>query len=146
MGDPPELPDADAITAFVAARGPILDDLAVLLARSGQKSMADMEMFRLRHGLLKQYPQLFAMRMATMRAFEESLGEIIEQRLRQSDPDLADDPDALASRSRLVTLVAFAAMRHAWMRWAHGEPVVGLADRLRESFAELTTIFASGRS
>lgn len=146
LGDAPELPGADAIASFLASRGPILDDVAVLLSGTGEKSMADAEMFRLRHAILKEHPQLFAMRMATMRAFEDSLGEIISQRLTLSDPSLASDPDALASRSRLVTLVAFAAMRHAWMRWANGEPAARLTDRLRESFAELTALFASERT
>ena len=108
--------------------------------------MDDIELFKLRHGLLKQYPQLFAMRMATMRAFEDSLGEIISQRLANDDPLLAAAPDALASRSRLVTLVAFAAMRHAWIRWANGEPADRLTDRLRESFHELSLLFASERA
>jgi len=146
LGDPPDLPDDEAIARFVASRGRILDDLAALLSGSGEKLMADMELFKLRHGLLKQYPQLFAMRIATMRAFEDSLGEIVSQRLAVSDPDVAADPDALASRSRLVTLVAFAAMRHAWTHWAGVEPAAHLADLLRESFAELTSLFASDSS
>ncbi len=143
LGDSPDLPGPDAVAVFLESRGNILDDVAVLLAGAGERSMADIEMFKLRHSLLKQYPQLFAMRMATMRAFEDSLGEIIARRLALSDPALASDPDALASRSRLVTLVAFAAMRHAWICWANEEPAAQLTDLLQESFSELKALFAS---
>ena len=143
LGDAPDLPSADAIAVFVAARGNILDDLAVLLTAVGEKSMNDVEMLRMRHKLVRQYPQLFAMRMATMRAFEDSLGEIVAQRLSNDDPELASDGDALAARSRLVTLVAFAAMRHAWTSWASGDSVSRLPERLQESFAELKQLFAS---
>ncbi|MBX3099191.1 MAG: TetR family transcriptional regulator [Salinibacterium sp.] len=143
LGDAPDLPSAAAIGIFLRSTGPILDDVATLLADTGDKSMDDIELFKLRHGLLKQYPQLLAMRMATMRAFEDSLGEIILQRLAKDDPALAASPDALASRSRLVTLVAFAAMRHAWICWVNGDPAERLTDRLRESFDELSGLFAS---
>jgi AcrR family transcriptional regulator len=146
LGDAPEIPGPEAITAFVTAEGNILDDLAVLLAGAGEKSMNDIEMLKLRHALVKEYPQLTAMRMVTMRAFEDRLGEIVEQRLATDDPRLAGDPTALSSRARLVTLVAFAAMRHAWATWAHGDPASNLPERLRESFAELTTLFASASS
>ena len=143
LGDAPEIPGADVVDAFVTARGNILDDLAVLLTGAGEKSMSDIEMLKLRHALVKEYPQLSAMRMVTMRAFEDSLGEIVEQRLAKDDPRLAADPVALATRARLVTLVAFAAMRHAWGAWAHSDPTSNLPDRLRDSFAELKTLFAS---
>ena len=143
LGDAPDLPSAEAVEVFVAARGNILDDLADLLTGTGEKSMADVEMIRLRHGLVKQYPQLAAMRMATMRAFEETLGAVVARRLAANDATLAGDPDALASRSRLVTFVAFGAMRHAWVAWAHGDPGTHLPTSLRTSFAELRALFAS---
>jgi len=141
LGDAPDLPSPEAVAVFVAARGNILDDLAVLLDAVGDKSMADAEMVRKRHLLVKQYPQLFAIRMATMRALEESLGAIVAERLSRDEPQLS--AEAVATRATLVTLVAFAAMRHAWIHWARAEAPTRLSERVRESFAELKLLFAS---
>jgi AcrR family transcriptional regulator len=142
LGDVPTLPSEEVIEAFVAGSGPILDDLARVLIDAGEKSMKDIEMVQLRHGLLKQYPQLFAMRMAAMREFEDQVGAIVARRIARTDPLLAADPERLGPRARLVTLVAFAAMRHAWTCWASGEPTSKLSDRLTASFDELKGLFA----
>ena len=96
------------------------------------------------HGLLKQYPQLFVMRIAAMRRFEEEIADIVRRRMAKDDAALTADHAVLDARARLVTLVAFAAMRHAWSAWAIGEPTSKLSDRLTESFAELKALFASG--
>ena len=141
LGDAPDLPSPESVDAFVAARGNILDDLAVLLDAVGDRSMADAEMVRKRHLLVKQYPQLFAIRIATMRALEENLAAIVAQRLARDEPQLA--PEQVATRAALVTLVAFAAMRHAWTHWARAEVPTRLSERVRESFAELKLLFAS---
>ena len=141
LGDPPQLKDAAALERFVTGTGPLLDDLTDLLIDAGVGIMGDAEMLRMRQTLLKQHPQLFAMRMVTMRKFEDEVGSVIGRRLAKSD-DAADD-EAIASHARLVTLVAFAAMRHAWTRWASGEPSSALGDRLKESFAELKVLLAS---
>ena len=69
------------------------------------------------------------------------MGEVVAERLALDDPDL--DADTRASRARLTTLVAFAAMRHAWQAWAHGEPHRELTDQLAASFDELKSLLAS---
>ena len=143
LGDSPELPDQQIIDDFLAGQGAVLDDLAVVLRHSGDQFTTDSEMLQLRHRLLKQFPQLFAMRMASMRAFEESVSEIVAVRLARDEPALASDPAGINGRARLVTLVAFAAMRHAWVSWAHSETPSVLADQLEDSFAQLKTLFAS---
>ena len=137
LGDPPELTDYAAIEDFVAGSGPVLDDLVDVLLVAGINAMGDAELVRLRQQILKQHPQLFAMRMATMRKFEEEVGAIIVRRFERVSPGHPDDNER---RARLVTLVAFAAMRHAWTCWSSGEPTANLGDRLKESFAELKTI------
>ena len=147
LGDAPVAPDQEHIDAFVDGGrlgGSLLDDLAQVLIGAGEKSMEDVEMMHRRHRLLKQYPQLFAMRMATMRKFEDEISAIVENRLVQDQPALAADPADLERKSRLVTLVAFAAMRHAWSCWAHGEPASKLSEQLTQSFSELRVLFASG--
>ncbi|CAN5243564.1 TetR family transcriptional regulator [soil metagenome] len=143
LGDAPELPEQEVIDEFLEGRGALLDDLSLVLRRAGEHAQMDPEMLNLRHRLLKQLPHLFAMRMATMRAFEESVAEIVALRLARDEPALAADPDARASKARLVTLVAFAAMRHAWTSWAHSPTPTVLADQLAESFAQLKSLVAS---
>lgn len=145
LGDAPVLPSGPVIEDFAAGGGSarMFDDLATVIIGSGEKSLEDMEMMHLRHSLVKQYPELFAMRMATMRKFENELAEVVARRLVADDPGLARVPETLENRARLATMVAFAAMRHAWTCWATDEPTSGLSARLTESFGELKAMFAS---
>lgn len=142
LGDPPSLPPEEQVETFIHGSGTIFDDLCAVLIGAGAKSMEDMEMMQRRHGLLKLYPELFAIRMATMRQFETDVGGMVSRRLIEQEPVLADDPDALEKKSRLVTLVAFAAMRHAYTCWASGEPASQLPGQLTKSFTELKALFA----
>jgi AcrR family transcriptional regulator len=141
LGDAPDLPSDEVIESFVNGTGALLDDLTILLTGTTEKSMPDAEMVRLRHALLKQYPHLFAMRMARMREFEDRVSAIISRRLVRDEPALGARPDALAEKSHLVTLVAFAAMRHAWTRWAAGEATAALSEQLVDAFAALKQLF-----
>ena len=142
VGDAPVLPSETEISAFIG-EGPdvsILAGLGRLVASSVELSSEQLESIHLRRRLLKQYPQLFAMRMAAMHQFEDQLAAITSRRLAQDDPELAGDSAALASTARLVTLVAFAAMRHAWSCWADANNGVGLGRRMRDSFGALDGI------
>jgi AcrR family transcriptional regulator len=144
-GDSPELADADAVEAFVHA-GPhsdVLRDIGALLADSADRVAEDHESMFLRRSLHKQQPHLFALRIASMRIFEEQLTEVVSRRLALDDPALATDPEELASKSRLITLVAFAAMRHGWASWADAEGGIPLPERLRDSFAQLETLLVA---
>jgi AcrR family transcriptional regulator len=117
--------------------GDILADLAVLLSTGVQNSEDDREIHRLRRLVMKENPYLFGMRMATLRTFEGQLHEVISRRLAADDSVLAADPVALHQRALLLTLVAVAALRHAWRCWAEGDESLPLADRVRASFAGL---------
>lgn len=143
LGDAPVLSNEDAMEAFVAADGNLLDDLVEVLISAGMKTLDDSEMVGRRQKLVKQYPHLFAMRMASMRAFEEQIAGLVSRRLARQDARLARDPEALANRARLVTLVSFGAMRHAWTCWANGDTTVDLSDTLRGSFTELRALLAA---
>jgi AcrR family transcriptional regulator len=139
-GDGPQMPDAEAIDAFVAAGSePILRSIAALLAKASALAAEDHELLAARRSLLKQHPHLFAMRMGTMRHFENDLQAIIERRL---DADGVAAGPQRESRARLITLVSFAAMRHAWGRWADSGSGSDLAARLDESFAEVESLLA----
>ncbi|WP_285113974.1 TetR family transcriptional regulator [Leifsonia sp. fls2-241-R2A-40a] len=156
IGELPELPDEDSIERFIAAgpEEPILDGISTLLVAAidvgdtggheldetdgGPVSMQ--RLHTLRRALLKDNPELFALRMASMHKFEDALSGVVQRRLAHDDPALADDVEGLHQRARLVTYVAFAGMRHAWSCWADHGGVEPLADRLRSSFQQLSAL------
>ena len=154
IGELPELPDEARIERFVSA-GPehILDGISDLLIAAidtgelagdvdagSDTARTVQELHKLRRALLKDNPELFAQRMASMHQFEDALSTIVQRRLAQDDPALLDDPETLHQRARLVTYVSFAGMRHAWSCWADHGGVEPLADRLRSSFAQLQAL------
>jgi len=143
IGESPTLPDEAQVERFVTAGAgsDLLSGLGEMISRAGANIAGDVELVKRRRELMKQHPQLFALRMATMRSFEEDLGAIVSRRLLADEPALAQDPADLEQRSRLITLVAMAAMRHAWTSWADsGGSLVDLSNRLRSSFAQLGTL------
>jgi hypothetical protein len=85
---------------------------------------------------MTRYPHLTASRMEGFRQFEEELIAVVDRRLAEQYPDAA--PDARARDARLVTYVALAATRLAWMTWAMSDdPSSSLLDGLRAAFADL---------
>ncbi|MCI0158109.1 TetR/AcrR family transcriptional regulator [Leifsonia shinshuensis] len=159
IGELPELPDEESIERFIEAgpTEPILDGMGRLLIaaiESGdldgdlgggvpdERTASAQELHVLRRSLLKDNPELFAQRMASMHKFEDALSAVVQRRLAHDDPELAADEEALHQRARLVTYVAFAGMRHAWSCWADHGGVEPLADRLRSSFAQLQALGA----
>src|SRR3978361_2020449 len=143
-GDSPALLEGEGIAEFVAGgpSGDLFRDLGELIATAAETASESRETMLLRRDLHKRYPHLFALRLAGMRAFEDELSELIERRLVHDEPSIANDPQALTSRARLISLVGFAALRHAWISWgATGSaPDEPLAPRLRDSFGELQTL------
>jgi AcrR family transcriptional regulator len=145
VGDAPDLPDDDAVQSYITAgscESP-LRGLGPLIAHAAESHSGGIETQQMRRTLLKQYPELFARRMFAMKTFEEHLITVVEARLRHDDPALAEDESALASKARLITLVGFAVVRHAWTSWADAPGSTGLAERLDDSFRELEELFAS---
>lgn len=142
LGEPLALPSGESAEAFVRAAGPILDDLADLLALASDPLLADAEVVRLRHRVLKNEPHLLSIRIASMRRFEEELGELVGRRLQRADPSL---PAAtVIHRARLIALVTVAGMRHAWISWASTESTEQPSPSLHDAFAEARSLLASG--
>ncbi len=143
-GDSPDLLDEERLAAFIAGgpTGDLLRDLGDLLADAADHASESRETITLRRDLHTRYPHLFALRMAGMRTFEDDLAGVVARRLAHDDPQLADDPERLTSRARLVTLVAFGALRHAWTCWADADRSTdeSLASRMRDSFDQLETL------
>jgi AcrR family transcriptional regulator len=143
VGDAPGITDDESVERFIAA-GPkqsVLAGIATLVNEASAHGAEDAELSQLRREVVKQHPHLFAMRMATMKQFEDRLCGVVEQRLRNDDPAL--DGERLASRARLITLVSMAAMRHAWTCWADAGGSADLAAQLHDSFGELETLLAT---
>ncbi len=142
IGDIPTLPDGGAVEKFVTA-GPhssIVGGLGDLFAASVDKTNDDREIYLLRRAIMKDHPHLIGLKIATMRRFEETVQEIVEQRLRHDHPALDSHAGRLADRALLVTLVAFSGLRHAWQRWTEADDSISLSDRVRTSFRELIEV------
>jgi AcrR family transcriptional regulator len=143
IGESPTLPGEELIERFVTAGADsdLVSGLGDMISRAGDNIANDLELVKRRRELMKQHPQLFALRMATMRSFEEELKSVVSRRLAADNPSLAADDPELDERAGLITLVAMAAMRHAWSRWAdNGGSLIDLSERLRASFAQLGTL------
>jgi AcrR family transcriptional regulator len=143
-GDSPDFLDDEQLEAFVAGgpTGDLLRDLGDLLADAADHASDSRETIMLRRDLHTRYPHLFALRMAGMKAFEDDLTKVVARRLVNDHPELERDPEKLESRARLVTLVAFGALRHAWTCWADADRSSDqpLAAQLRDSFDQLENL------
>lgn len=147
VGDGPELPDDAQTDAFVNG-GPdadIIAGLGDLITEATKHSSVDLDALRLRKELHQLYPQLTTLRMIGMRRFEDELVALVSRRLATDHPSFGTDVALLESRARLITFVALAAMRHAWMCWAEGSAATPLTDRMRQSFAELDSLRLAAR-
>jgi AcrR family transcriptional regulator len=144
VGDAPDLPDDDAVQSYITAgsgESP-LRGLGPLIAHAAESHSGGIETQQMRRTLLKQYPELFARRMFAMKTFEEHLITVVEARLRHDDPALAEDESALASKARLITLVGFAVVRHAWTSWSDADDPRLFGERLLQSFHQLDGVMA----
>jgi AcrR family transcriptional regulator len=158
LGEDPTLPSDDSIDAFVAGlpSGDLMSDVGELLAHSTQELIEDRELMPERQQVLKENPQLFGQRMASMKEFQAHLAAVIVRRLAAEEPGDAPvtvDPasvstgdTAMERRARLASLVAMATIRHAWWEWSRleGEDV-RLVDCLRASFADLGALVSRAR-
>ena len=142
IGDSPSLPPQDHVDRFVAAESgrDVLDDLCELLVWATDRSEGDLELQKLRRSVLKDYPQMFGIRMASMRQFENGITDIVTRRLTNAADCAELTPEAVRERAHLVTLVGSAAMRHAWSSWTDQNAPGSLSDRMRASFAALHAI------
>ena len=141
VGDSPTLPDEPFIVDFVEGGGSLLDALASLFTEAVERAAEDRELTQLRRAVIKQNPQLFALRISSMHEFQHEIETVIARRLRFESPD--HDEVALASRANLITHVAVGAMRHAWLHWSNDAEGAELSVRLRESFGMLEGLLAS---
>ena len=141
IGEGPALPTDASIAEFVASDDELFTSICRLITAASEQSFADHELSMTRRKVLKNFPHLFAVRMANMRHFEEELAAVVGRRLERSEPGL--DVSARRSRALLVTLMSSAAMKHAWSQWADAPAAAELSVRLRESFEQMTTLLVA---
>ena len=141
VGDSPSLPDEQYVIGFIEGGGSLLEALADLFTVAVERAAEDRELTQLRRTVIKQNPQLFAMRISSMHEFQHEIEMVIARRLRFENPDLDEVP--LASRANLTTHVAVGAMRHAWLHWSNDAEGADLSHRLHESFRMLEGLLAS---
>ncbi len=144
LGESPKLPTDGSVGRYVDGElgGSALEGLGELISVASEDSGEDAETHALRFSLLKQYPQLFTLRMSAMRSFEEQLTLVVAERLRRDEPTL--DDGILRGKAKLITLVAFGVIRYAWSCWAEDEGAMTLSERMNESFALLPGILSAG--
>ena len=147
LGDPPKRPSDEASAAFVGGgSGDLFADLTNLLIGAWSDASMDLDVATLRQRVVKQYPELFGLRLFTMRAFEKEVAELVAARIAHDRPEVGDDPAALQRMARFGTLVGMAAMRSAWHSWieepasAQEDAFTALPRRIHESFDDLRAL------
>lgn len=147
VGDFPSLIDLDAAADFLAegSEENVLSGLGRLFEAASGALSDDRVASQRRRVLLREYPTLFAKRMAFLHLFEDELAELVRERLARDDSALERDQDALVQRARLVSLIGFATMRYAYRRWIETDDTESLAFRIRQAFEQLDLTLASTR-
>ncbi|WP_368498832.1 TetR family transcriptional regulator [Herbiconiux sp. A18JL235] len=145
-GDAPFSLTADAIAAFVEAGpgGDPLGEMLELMAVQAQEDGGiDPELHSLRHRVMNDHPQIFALRIDRMRAFEASIAETVERRLRRDAEKQGNEPvpdTEFAEKARMVGLVTMAVARGSWLAWAEHPDAESLPETIRHSYARLREV------
>ncbi|MFC4243393.1 TetR family transcriptional regulator [Gryllotalpicola reticulitermitis] len=144
IGHAPEGPEPEKVAAFLTASADesILDGIRLLLAafidsKTDEDTRAAHELQERRMQLMLRYPQLFRQRMESMDELSNQMTELVSKRLLTLDPSLAGDETELRERARLVVLVSFAGMRHAWGTWVERGGAGRLGECVKRSFEQL---------
>lgn len=144
LGEDPTLPDDEARAAFVAGgpKGELLADLGALLVHSTQELIEERGLIEERQQVLRAAPELFSRRMESMKEFQAEVERAVVERMSgpEAEPAEGTDPAPLRRRARLASLIALAALRHAWWEWSDGDSDTHLVDELERSFADLDAL------
>jgi AcrR family transcriptional regulator len=138
LGEDPTLADDAARAAFVAGgpTGDLLADLGALLVHSTRELIEERGLIEERQQVLRAAPELFSRRMESMKEFQAEVERAVVERIAGQEPD----PTALRRQARLASLVALAALRHAWWEWSDGDGDTHLVEELERSFADLAAL------
>ncbi|MFJ3321333.1 TetR/AcrR family transcriptional regulator [Curtobacterium sp. NPDC086286] len=145
LGDDPTLPDDDTLADFVAGgpTGDLLADLGALLVHSTRELIEERGLIEERQQVLRAAPELFSRRMESMKEFQAAIeGAVVARFAAAADgaPDAYGETPERRRRARLASLVALAALRHAWWEWSDAGSDTHLVDELERSFADLDAL------
>lgn len=146
IGDSPFMLDDAAASRFAEAdpKSDVLTDLFALVRELSRGVTVDLPLHRLRLEVMREHPELFAIKVVSMRSLEAVLTEVIQRRLAADAAATGEaEPTAGAwhSRALLIALVSLSTMRHAWVSWAESGDPESLPVKLDESFQELQGLF-----
>ncbi len=107
IGPAPSAPDEVFIEEFVQARGPIVEDLMLLIARGFFATEPDRDVFAMRRELYTKEPSLQALQVTRMADKRQATAALVRRRLADQFPDM---PETEASdEAQLVMSVAMGA-------------------------------------
>jgi AcrR family transcriptional regulator len=150
-GDLPMTFDEETARRFEAL-GPDGDPLGDLIAIMAEQADAeadgavDPELHQLRRRLVAEYPQIVALKMDRVRAFEATVSASVAKRLaagvgagHAGAPSATDEPvdPEIAERARLISLLVLTVARAAWTSWLEHPESASLRDLLLRSHARL---------
>lgn len=142
VGDSPFMLDGASAERFAQAKpgGDVLADLFALVRELSLGVTVDLGLHQLRLKVMRDYPELFAIKVVSMRSLETVLTEVVERRLAadaRATGAVEPSVGAWHSRALLIALVSLSTMRHAWGRWAESDDPDSLPSKLDESYREL---------
>lgn len=144
VGEDPLALQPHLIDEFVEADPEVdlIDGLHELIQHLALMRAGDRQLHQLRRTVLRDYPELFMIKVAGMHSFEVQLAEGVERRLLvlQGGPGASDAEGELAVRARLIAMLAIATVRHAFAFWAESDEGEALSDKLVDSFAMLRRV------
>ncbi|HLP22604.1 MAG TPA: TetR family transcriptional regulator [Microbacteriaceae bacterium] len=135
LGNVPLEPSAAAAERFVAGgpHGELFVDFGELMVDQFSGSLIDRELLQLRHAVFKESPHLAKLHFATMRNLEERFAELIRARIAEHRP--AVEADAV-----LLSNIASATMRSAFMSWSRADDGSSLEEWIRRSFSSVCRV------
>jgi len=125
----------DTVTAFVAGKGALLDDLADLLATHFRQANPDRRQLRAIIELSQAHPKLTLVKDQTFCRYEDKICEIIARRLGVAAGDI---------RPKLMAAVVTAAIRTGVTRWTGCSDDSPVEHEVRAALSALRTLFQEG--
>jgi AcrR family transcriptional regulator len=143
-GDLPMSFDEETARRFEALgpEGDPLGDLIEIMAEQADAEAdgaVDPELHQLRRRLVAEYPQIVALKMDRVRAFEATVSASVAKRLAAGGGAAGQemiDPE-IAERARLISLLVLTVARAAWTSWLEHPESASLRELLLRSHARL---------
>ncbi len=136
-------PAPELLTSFVQGAGDgVFGDLFTMIAGTMVDNGADLELFRDRHQLIHQTPELLNQEKARFSAAEETFVGYVMARYRFQGRSVTETPD-LEDEARMVVALVVGAMRYAMQKWVAGNFTDTREDLLRSASELIRRISAS---